>query len=77
MNFHPGYYLREILMETDLDISAISAKVLIPIETIEEIMNEEKDIDKNLAEKLATGFGTSVNLWLNLQKKYNKEKRHK
>lgn len=65
---HPGEVLREEFM-APLDLSAISlAKALdIPRSRIERIVKEEIGISTDTALRLARYFGTSPQLWLNLQ----------
>jgi antitoxin HigA-1 len=73
-NVHPG----EVLMEDFLKPFGISqyrlAKELgIPESRVSEIVNRTRSITADTALRLARFFGTSHELWLNLQNSYDAE----
>lgn len=78
---HPGRILKEEFLD-ELKISQTSlAKALgTTFRTINEIINEKRSVSTEMGIKLSKYFGTSVELWLNLQnqfdifKVYNKNK---
>ena len=67
---HPGEILKE-----ELDILGISAAELarqlnVPTNRVTGILNEERAITADTALRLGHWFGTSAEMWLNLQKLY-------
>jgi antitoxin HigA-1 len=65
---HPGIILREDFMEP-LGITQIELanKLALSPRTINEVVNEKRKVNPELAIKLSLFFNTSVELWLNLQ----------
>ena len=78
---HPGQILKEEFLDefliTQTDLAAALGTTF---RTINEIINEKRNISTEIAIKLSKYFGTSVELWINLQnqfdiyKVYNKRK---
>jgi len=78
---HPGQILKEefldelLITQTDLAVALGTT-----FRTINEIINEKRNLSTEIAIKLSKYFGTSVELWINLQnqfdiyKVYNKRK---
>ena len=72
---HPGVILREEfvgplgLTQTDL-----AGKLKTTFRTVNEILNEKRNISPDMALRLARFFGTSEELWLNLQDQYDLHK---
>jgi addiction module HigA family antidote len=68
---HPGEILREEFL-TPLDMSAgqLAKAIDVPRTRIERIVREEMGISADTALRLARYFGTSPELWLNLQQSY-------
>ena len=69
---HPGEILKEDFM-APLDITQTElAKVLkTTFRTVHEIVNGKRSISPEMALKLARYFGTSAEVWLNLQADYD------
>lgn len=69
---HPGEILREDFMEP-LNISQVElAKALgTTFRTINEIVNERRNLSPEMAVKLSRYFGTSEEVWLNLQNQHD------
>jgi len=73
MKVHPGeILLYDYMIPLDLSVSQLSYKTGIAIEVLLMLFNEEIDVDKDIARKLAKAFNTTSELWLNLQTDYNK-----
>lgn len=69
---HPGEVLREEFL-TPLNISQtkIASEIGTTFRTINEIVNEKRNVSPEMAIKLSLYLGTSIDLWLNLQNQYD------
>ena len=65
---HPGEILREELNELGLSASAFSKALGVPVNRVTMILNGQRGVSADTALRLATYFGTTPQLWLNLQK---------
>lgn len=77
---HPGEILaKEFLEPLGITQSQLAKELNTTFRTINQIVNEKRNISPEMAIKLARYFGTSEELWLNLQNQYDlynvKEKR--
>jgi addiction module HigA family antidote len=71
---HPGEVLREEFMEPyGLSAYAVAKACMLPRTRIERIAREEMGITADTALRLAKLFGTTPELWLNLQTRYEVE----
>lgn len=69
---HPGEILREeFLVPMGLTPYALAKALGVPRTRIERVVREEQPITSDTALRLARYFGTSVELWLNLQMDYD------
>jgi addiction module HigA family antidote len=69
---HPGEILREeFLNPLDISQSALSKSLHTSFRAINELVNEKRGITTEMALKLSKYFGTSAQLWLNLQNEYD------
>jgi len=69
---HPGQILKEdFLDELDLSQTLLASALGTTFRTINEIVNEKRSISTEMAIKLSKFFGTSIELWLNLQNQYD------
>lgn len=64
---HPGEILHEELEEIDMSASALAAALSVPPNRITEILNGRRGITADTALRLSRYFGTTPQLWLNLQ----------
>ncbi len=78
---HPGQILKEeFLDELLITQTDLAAALGTTFRTINEIINEKRNMSTEMAIKLSKYFGTSVEVWINLQnqfdiyKVYNKRK---
>lgn len=71
---HPGEQLREEFMKP-LDITAyrLAKDLGVPVTRIQEIIAERRAITGDTALRLGRHFGTTPELWLNLQRDYELE----
>ena len=68
---HPGEILREEFMEPNgISAHALALALRVPSTRISEIVNERRGITADTAYRLAVHFGTSADLWMNLQSAY-------
>ena len=67
---HPGEALQEILNEAGLSANALALALRIPANRITKILKAERGITADTAMRLARYFGTSAEMWMNLQAKY-------
>jgi addiction module HigA family antidote len=69
---HPGEVLRkEFLLPLGLSSGALAKACGVPRTRIERLSNEETGITAGAALRLSKAFGTSPELWLNLQTDYD------
>ena len=65
---HPGEILREELKTLGLSANALSKELDVSANRIRMILNGQRGVSANTALRLARYFGTTPQLWLNLQK---------
>lgn len=69
---HPGKILNEdFLKPLGQSQTRLAKEVNTTFRTVNEIVNEKRNISPEMAIKLSRYFGTSVELWLNLQNQYD------
>jgi addiction module HigA family antidote len=72
---HPGEILREeFLKPLDLSVYALAKALQIPAPRIHDIVHERRAISADTALRLGRYFGTSPELWMNLQSHFELEK---
>ena len=72
---HPGVILREEFVEPlGLTQTGLAEKLRTTFRTVNEIMNGKRNVSPDMALRLARFFGTSEELWLNLQDQYDLHK---
>ena len=67
---HPGEHLAEQLEELQMSAAELSRQLKVPTNRITEILNGQRSITGDTALRLGHFFGTSAELWMNLQKLY-------
>ena len=65
---HPGEILREELDTLRLSANTLSKALGVPVNRITMILNGQRGVSADTALRLARYFGTTPQLWLNLQK---------
>ncbi len=65
---HPGEVLRDELHEVGLSANALSKALGVPVNRVTMILNGQRGVSADTALRLARYFGTTPQLWLNLQK---------
>jgi len=65
---HPGEILREELDTIGLSANALAKALDVPVNRVTTILNGQRGVTADTALRLARYFGTTPQLWLNLQK---------
>jgi addiction module HigA family antidote len=68
---HPGEVLQDLLKEAGLTANALATALRVPANRIGGILKGERGITADTALRLARYFGTSAQMWVNLQAKYD------
>jgi addiction module HigA family antidote len=66
---HPGLVLREYL--GDRPVSAAAEHLRVTRVTLSRVLNGKAGISASMALRLAAAFGTSPELWMNMQSQYD------
>jgi len=64
---HPGEHLAEELRALNMSASELARRIKVPTNRVTKILNGQRAITGDSALRLAHFFGTSAELWLNLQ----------
>jgi len=68
---HPGEVLHDLLSEAGLTANALATALRVPANRIGGIIKGQRGITADTALRLARYFGTSAQMWINLQAKYD------
>lgn len=68
---HPGEVLEDLLKEAGLTVNALALALRVPANRIGGIIKGQRGITADTALRLARYFGTSAQMWMNLQAKYD------
>ena len=68
---HPGKIIKEALDAINMSNKEFAIRSGISERTLSDIINEKGNITFDVAEKLASYFSNSVEVWMNLQTQYN------
>ena len=72
---HPGETIREdILKPLGLSVNRLAMDLHVPVTRMNEIVNGRRSITADTALRLARYLGTSAQLWLGLQARYDLER---
>lgn len=67
---HPGRIVKRVLADAGLNPSGASVSLGIPSSRLAAILNGRRSISADTALRLARYFGTSAQMWMNLQSQY-------
>ena len=70
---HPGQVLQEVLSEAELTVNALAMSLRVPANRIGAIIKGQRGITADTALRLARYFGTTAQMWINLQARYDLE----
>lgn len=68
---HPGSYLKDYLEENQMTKHEFASQLGVTEDQINLILDESASITPDIALKLSKLMGTSVELWINLQTRYD------
>lgn len=71
---HPGEFLIDELKEIEVTPTELSRRINVPPDRISQIIRGKRDITADTALRLGRFFGTSAELWINLQRDYDLDK---
>lgn len=71
--FHPGYYVKELIEEMEITQKEFALRLNTTGKNLSELVNGKISLSKDIAENLSLMTGTSISVWLNLQKKYDEK----
>lgn len=73
MAFHPGYYVAEIIEDMGITQAEFAIRMGTTTKTLSQIVNGKANISNDLAQKLSSMLGTSIEFWLNLQAAFDEK----
>jgi addiction module HigA family antidote len=68
---HPGQVLKTVLEDAGERANAVALALRVPANRLTEIINGRRSLSGDTALRLARYFGTSAQMWMNLQAKYD------
>lgn len=71
--FHPGYYIKNIIKVMNLTQEKFAIRLGITPKKLDELLSGKIKLSTNIATKLSEILGTSVEVWLNLEKTYEEK----
>ena len=71
--FHPGYYVRETLESMETSQAEFATRMGTTAKTVSMLIAGKCRLSVEMAQKLSAMTGTSVDVWLNLQKAYDEK----
>ncbi len=71
--FHPGYYINDLINDLEMTQEEFAKRLNITPKNLSELINGKASISENIAKNLSLMLGTSVDMWLDLQKKYDQK----
>ena len=69
--FHPGYYVKDIIEDLKMNHCEFAKRLEITDKTLSKLLSGEAPMSREIAQKMSQMLGTSVDVWLELQKKYD------
>ena len=70
---YPGEVLKTVLDDAGLSANSVALALRIPANRLTEIINGKRSISADTALRLGRYFGTSSEMWMNLQSRYDLE----
>ncbi|RHS96092.1 HigA family addiction module antitoxin [Erysipelatoclostridium sp. AM42-17] len=74
ITFHPGYYIKDYIDDQGITQEELAKRLQITPKYMSELVNGKINLTEELVQKLATVFGTSTTMWLNLNQRYIEKK---
>lgn len=73
MAFHPGYYIAEIIEDMGISQIEFATRLGTTGKTVSKLVNGQINLSNELAKKISVMMGTSVELWIDLQRTYDQK----
>lgn len=70
--FHPGYYIKEYIDEMGLTKKEFASVLGVAPNTLNELVSGDRKLTTDIAYKLSELLGTSMEVWVNIQKTFDK-----
>lgn len=74
ITFHPGYYVKDLIEDLAMTQDELAKRLETTSKTVSDLVNGKINLTDEMALKLSLVFGTSIDMWLNLNKTYIKKK---
>lgn len=71
--FHPGYYLKDIIEDMGITQDEFAKRLGTTGKHLSDLLNGKCSLSKEIALNLSIMFGTTLDVWLNLQKTYTEK----
>lgn len=71
--FHPGYYIKEIIDDMGVTQEEFARRLGTTGKTLSDLLKGKISLSHKIALNLSIMLGTSVNIWLNIQKTYTEK----
>ncbi len=71
--FHPGYYISDLIHDLEMTQEEFAKRLNITPKNLSDLINGKASISESIAKNLSLMLGTSVAVWLDLQKKYDQK----
>lgn len=71
--FHPGYYISDLIHDLEMTQEEFAKRLNITPKNLSDLINGKAFISEIIAKNLSLMLGTSVDVWLNLQTKYDQK----
>lgn len=69
--FHPGNYIEDIIEAQKITQEEFAKRIGISGKEVSKLLNKKRNLNFNLANKLASAFGMSSEVWMNIQAQYD------
>lgn len=69
--FHPGYYIADVIEDLGMTQAEFASRLDITPKNLSELIHSKTSMSNKVAKNLSAMLGTSVEVWLELQKSYD------
>lgn len=69
--YHPGSYITDVIETLGITQNEFAERIGLSVKIINQLISGNTNITFEIANKFSEFFHTSIELWLNLQKKYD------
>lgn len=70
---HPGRYIAEIISNLGMSQEEFATRIGTSGKTLSKLVNGQSNLSNDMARKISVMFGSKVEVWLNLQKRYDEK----